>query len=127
IPSILQYHEEYLVYLHSEPLISNKSKYAIPGRAIGMKLRDVFFRTTGNQLVEMSKINPDDKSFFEIDFSSMPTPIYYYIQNNSIILVPEVRDNPTGHLEFTYYLRPNSLVKDEKAAICNSFSKTVTV
>lgn len=124
IPSILQYHEEYLVFTHTEQLVPNKSKYQIPGRAIGMKLRDVFFRDPSGQLIEMSKVNPDDRTAFE---RSGSIPTFYYIQNNSVILLPEISGNPSGGLEFTYYLRPNSLVPDNKAAICKSFSKSITI
>jgi hypothetical protein len=127
VPSILQYHEEYLVYTQEVPLVASKSSYAIPSRAIGMKLRDLFYKDTAGQIAEMSRVNPDDKSFFEIASGSSPTPIHYYLENNSIVIVPEVTQNATGSLMFSYFLRPNSLVTDENAAICESFSKTITV
>jgi hypothetical protein len=127
VPSILQYHEEYLVYLQDVPLVTNKSKYPIPNRAIGMRLRDLFYRDTQNQLIEMSRISPDDKSFFEVSSSGNNTPSHFYVENNNIVIVPKIGANPVGQLQFSYYLRPNSLVPDEKAAISTSFSKTVTV
>lgn len=127
VPSILQFHEEFLVYTQETSLVSNKSRYPIPGRAIGMKLRDIFYKDNSGQLVEMTKINPDDKSFFLSNSNSNPNPVYYYLENNSIMIVPEVGANPQGTIQFSYYLRPNSLVLDEQAAVCSSFSKTVTI
>jgi hypothetical protein len=127
LPSILQYHEEYYVYEQIVPLKPNVSRYPIPNRAIGMKLRDLFYLDTQNQLVEMSKINPDDEPFFTTDGNTSTVPIYYKIENNSIVIVPEIRQNFTGSFVFKYYLRPNALVKDEKAAICRGFSKLLTV
>jgi hypothetical protein len=91
-----------------------------------MKLRDLFFVDSQNQLVEMSKINPDDESFFSIDSNTNTTPIYYKVQNNSIVIVPEISQNVNGKLRFSYYLRPNSLVTDDRAAISTSFQKSVT-
>jgi hypothetical protein len=126
IPSILQYHEEYYVYEQDIPLVGGKSRYPIPARAIGMKLRDLYYVDTQGQLVEMSKINPDDESFFATDSQSNPTPIHYKIQNNSIVIVPSVAQTVQGKLRFTYFLRPNSLVTDDKAAISTSFSKAIT-
>lgn len=126
IPSVLQYHEEYYVYDQDIPLVGGKSRYPIPNRAIGMKLRDLFFIDSQNQLVEMSKINPDDESFFSTESNTNTTPIHYKIQNNSIVIVPEVSQNVTGKLRFSYFLRPNSLVPDEKAAISTGFEKDVT-
>jgi len=127
VPSILQYHEEYLVYTQNVPMIPSQSRYPIPNRAIGMKLRDVFYRDAGGQLIQMSRINPDDLSFFEVNSNTTPVPIHYYIQNNTIVITPRVTANTSGTLVLTYYLRPNSLVTDDKAAICQSFTKTITV
>jgi len=126
MPSILQYHEEYYVFEQSVPLVNNQSRYPIPNRAIGMKLRDLFYVDNQGQMIEMSKINPDDEAHFSIDSNSNNSPIYYKIQNNSIKIIPDVSANVQGSLLFTYYLRPNSLVPDEKAAICTAFSKTIT-
>lgn len=128
MPSVLQFHEEYYVYEHEVPLVGNKSRYPIPSRAIGMKLRDLIFKDEQGNLCDMSMINPDDKPFFNTGTNSgSRTPIHYYLQNNSIVLTPEVGESPNGSLLFTYYLRPNSLVPDEQAIICDSFSKTITV
>jgi hypothetical protein len=127
VPSILQYHEEYLVFSQNIPMIPKQSRYPIPNRAIGMKLRDVFYRDLSGQLVQMSRINPDDRSFFEVNSNTTPIPIHYYLQNNTLVITPEVTQNATGNLVFSYYLRPNSLVTDDQAAICTSFTKTIVV
>jgi hypothetical protein len=127
VPSVMQYHEEYFVFNEEVPLTANQSRYPIPKRAIGMKIRDLFYKDTQGQLVEMSRINPDDKSFMQTKGDSFPSPIYYYIENNSIILSPTVGPTPVGSLQYSYYLRPNSLVPDERACVCQSFSKTITV
>jgi len=127
VPSILQYHEEYLVYEQLVPMVPKQSKYPIPSRAIGMRIRDLFYRDLAGQLVQMSRINPDDRSFFEVNSNTTPIPIHYYVQNNQIIITPAVTQNSTGNLVFTYYMRPNSLVTDDQAAICEKFSKDITV
>jgi hypothetical protein len=127
VPSILQYHEEYLVYEQLVPMVPKQSKYAIPSRAIGMRIRDLFYRDLAGQLVQMSRINPDDRSFFEVNSNTTPIPIHYYVQNNQIVITPAVTQNSTGNLVFTYYMRPNSLVTDDQAAICEKFSKDITV
>ena len=127
VPSIMQFHEEYFVYEQEVTLVASKSKYPIPSRAIGMKLRDVFFKDANDNLIEMNKVNPDDKAHFQDKGSSSSEPVHYYLQNNSIVLVPDVSANVTGSLVYTYYLRPNSLVKNERAVICESFSKNITI
>lgn len=127
VPSILQYHEEYFVFNEEQALVANQSRYPIPKRAIGMKVRDLFYKNSAGQLQEMSRINPDDKSFMQTSGDSFATPIYYYVENNSIILSSSVGPSPVGSLVFSYYLRPNSLVEDERACVCESFSKTITI
>jgi hypothetical protein len=127
VPSILQYHEEYFVFNERTPLAANQNKYSIPKRAVGMKVRDVFFEDASGQLIEMTRISPDDKSHMSGRGESNHTPVFYYVENNSIILTPSVGTNPTGTLVFSYYLRPNSLVRDERACVCQSFSKTIAI
>lgn len=127
VPSILQYHEEYFVYTEDQALVANQSRYPIPTRAIGMKLRDVFYKDSSGQLIEMSRINPDDKAYLQTKGDTFPTPMYYYFQNNNVIISPEVGPSVTGSLQFSYYLRPNALVPNERAAVSTSFSKTVTI
>ena len=41
VPSVLQYHEEYFVFLERVPLVANRSRYPIPYRAIGMGYGDL--------------------------------------------------------------------------------------
>jgi DNA-directed RNA polymerase subunit beta' len=44
-------------------------------------------------------------------------------ENNYIVLAPATGANPVGTLVVSYFLRPNQLVADERAAISNAFSK----
>jgi len=127
VPSILQYHEEYFVYTKETPLIPDISRYPLPGRAIGMKLRDIFYRDLQGQLRELSRINPDDKAGFITNTNISQTPLHYYLENNSIVIVPSIGTNTLGSFVFSFYLRPNALVTDDKAAICTSFSKIITI
>lgn len=114
-PSILSVHEEYYVYLDTVALEANKSKYGIPYRAMGSKLRDLFYMDTNGNLVEMSRILPDDKSIYQ-NTSSGNSYIFYYIEGNSVVITPEVNDTPTGSLVFSYYIRPNDLVESNRVA-----------
>lgn len=129
VPSILQFHEEYFVFNQIVPLAANQSKYPIPNRAIGMKLRDLFYRDEQGQLSEMSRINPDDKSFMQTRGNSFSTPKYYYLENNNVVISPTTEYNPTpiGSLQFSYYLRPNSLVTDDRACVIQSLSRAITI
>jgi hypothetical protein len=127
VPSMMQYHEEYLVYRQRVKLIPNIRKYDIPERAIGMKLRDLFYVDDSNQLYEMANIGAGNQDFYQNNSFINNSPRHFFLENNSVILATDSLPTITGSLEMTYFLRPNSLVKDERAAVSNGFIKQVTV
>lgn len=129
VPSIMEYHEEYFVHESEIQFKDNVSKYPIPSRAVGMKLRDLFYVDSNTNLIEMSNIGLGNADVYQSgnDFS-WTNPGRFYIQGDDIVVVPKVGKAPTNsHLLAKYYLRPNSLVKNERAAICTSFIKEITV
>ncbi len=127
VPSILKYHEEYFVTTVTVPLQANKSKYEIPNRAIGMKLRDVFYQDEQGNLSEMTRISSDDSAYFQANIGSNTSIGKFYLQGNFVVLAPSVGANPTGSLFFIYFLRPNTLTSIDDAATCTSFIKTITI
>lgn len=128
VPSIMTYHEEYLVYSKVVPLEANKNRYPIPERAIGLKLRDVFYMDSNGNLSEMTRINPDDRPFFESTSSTANSGMRrFFIENNDVVVLPIPTTGAAGSLMMTYFLRPNQLVKDNRAAIISNFCNLVTI
>lgn len=134
VPSIMVYHEEYFVTTTGVPLQPNQSIYTIPNRAIGLRLRDVFWgdgailpgAPYGN-LFEMTRVNPDDAAFFQRNIGANAAIHKFYIQGNTIRLLPTVTSNPTGFIVFMYFLRPNQLVQNNRAATITNFTQNITV
>lgn len=126
VPSILSLHEEYYVYSEEIPLEADKSRYPIPYRAIGGKLRDLFYQDTNGNLKELSRIQPEDKAIYQLQ-STNTGFIFFYIEGNDIILTPQVSSTPTGSLVASYYLRPNDLVEESRAAVITSISSSLGV
>jgi hypothetical protein len=124
VPSIMQYHQEYYVR-DSMPIkiVPNQSAYPIPYRAIGGKFRECFYLDSNNNLMSMSRISPDDRPFYQ-DSSYQNRFIYFYLQGNDIVLVPDVGANPTGSLIFSFYMRPNELVDESRVGTIKSISTT---
>lgn len=116
LPSIMQYHEEYYAR-DSEPvtLIANQNNYAIPYRAVGGKFREVFYKDTSGNLSVMTRISPDDRPYYQ-QSNFQNRFIYFYIEGNEVVLVPNVQDNPVGSLVFSFYMRPNELVDESRIA-----------
>lgn len=122
VPSMLQYHEEFFVYSDDIPLVYNVFKYPIPNRAIGMKLRDMFYVDTMGNAYETVRINPDDKSYFQVSTSASPAVHKFYCQGNEVVLVPNHNHTASGVLRMYYFIRPNKLVRDSKAMIIQSIT-----
>jgi hypothetical protein len=129
VPAILTFHEEYFVWTKEVPLVSGRNKYPIPDRAIGMKIRDLFYKDSSGNLFEMCRISEEDKALFQrYDGGNTYHQIAkYYLEANNIILSNNDVVSPTGSLLFSFYLRPNVLVPNERAAIITNFTKTITV
>lgn len=127
VPSILQMHEEYLVTTKLVPMQSNQGRYPIPDRAIGMKLRDLFWQDSYGNIFQMSQITEEDKAFFQRSIGANQAIHKYYVEGNDVVLAPTPAGSPTGYLMFVFYLRPNQLVKNNRAALISSFCKKLTV
>lgn len=115
LPSILQVHEEYLVYSEPLSLLNNVSSYPIPYRAVGQRLRDLQGQDSNGNYFNIARISPDDKDIFRQSYSGTNTA-YFYVQGNNFILIPKVQNNPTGNLAVSFYMRPNQLVANNQVA-----------
>lgn len=127
VPDIMMYHEEYFVFSQDIPLESNKTRYPIPERAMGQKLRDVFYVDNNGNLFEMTRVNADAKAYWQRETATTNLMQKYYIEGNDIVLAPQNIASPTGSLRFSYFLRPNQLVLNERAAISESFFKEIVI
>jgi hypothetical protein len=127
VPAVMQYHEEYFVYRVQTPLVSNVSRYSIPDRAIGMKLRDLFWSDSSDNYFEMTRISEGDKAYFQRNIGANQAIHKFYLENNDVIMTPSVVGDPTGKLNFFIFLRPNQLVRDSRARIFTNFSRDLTL
>jgi hypothetical protein len=127
VPMIISIKEEYYVSEVEYPLVANKSKYPIPYRAVGGKLRNIFYQDTNGALSEMTRISPSDIAFFQSTSSGTDSRAFaYYIQGNDIVLIPSVSANPTGSILMKYYLRPSDLVEENKTAVITNIAVGVS-
>jgi len=127
VPSVAKVHEEFYVYQETFTIESNKTRYAIPHRAMWMKLRDINYQDTNNNLYSLTRINPDDRDIYQTTVVGQANPYMFYLMNNDICLTSLNPINNGGKLLLSYFLRPNNLVPNERAFIVNSFSKNTTI
>jgi hypothetical protein len=127
VPQVLLFHEEYFVTSVIYPLRSDTNRYPIPWRAIGMKLRGVFWCDPAGNLFEMTRIQADDKAFFQRSIGANQAVHKFYLENNDIVLTPSPVNQPSGSLVVYYFMRPNQLVMNDRAAIISSFNQQVVI
>ena len=127
VPAVKMEHEEYFVFKRVVSLVDGISRYEIPDRAIGMALRDVKYSDPYGNFYDMTRIAPDDKAFFQQSNGSNQTIAKYYLEGNELVLTPQVRSGATGMLNFFIFLRPNSLVRNNRACIIQNYLKEITV
>lgn len=102
-PLLIQVGEEYLVAVKDVAITPGEAEYAIPDRAVGLKVRDVQVQS-GGDWVSLPRIEPEDV----VNFGSGDTPAGFYLQGNKVVLVPSAP--ATSALRFKYYRRPSMLV-----------------
>lgn len=115
LPSILRLHEDYLMFTETVALVDSQSEYTIPHRAIGNKLRDVQYEDTNGNISEMTRIGVQDSPEYIGPYTDNRIHAFY-VQNNKIVLRPEVTGTLSGNLLMIYYKRPNELVTADKVA-----------
>lgn len=115
VPSILQVHEEFLTKKYFIPLTAYQSTYEIPGRPIGNKLRNLFYIDNSGNFKEMARILPENLVFYQLR-SAINYPNTFYLEDNNIVLVPEISSGPPGKLVATIFERPNQLVTEDQVS-----------
>lgn len=109
VPILLRVREEYLVQTVRVPLTSGITKYRIPNRSIGNRLRDVtYVDASGNRIIWGSRqISREQLPFYNTTGAAVPHG--WYLEGNYVQIVP-TSGTYTGSLEMAYYQRPSTLV-----------------
>jgi hypothetical protein len=128
VPAIRELHDEYFVYkCPPTPLVNGISRYPIPNRAQGMAVRDINWSDSSGNFFKMSRIAPEEKSFYQQNVGSNQAIGKYYVEGNEIVITPQVSTGATGSLNFFIFLRPNHLVRNDRAAVIEGFQKALVV
>lgn len=119
---IIEARGDYLVYHVDFPLSSETSEFSIPSRAHGNKLRDAaIVDSNGNVVSELTQLSVEDLADQDNYYGSA-TPSYFYVQNDSLILGQELTSHQGNSLRMYFYMRPNKLVLNDRAAIVSSIA-----
>lgn len=122
VASVMTLHEEYFTYSQDVDILANKAKYDIPYRAVGNKLRDLFFKDFNGNYFEMTRISPENRHT-QAPQSGYDEIRRFYLQGSQIVLLPKPT-SATGYLTMSYFLRPNKLVKENRTGKVVSVNTT---
>lgn len=120
---LLSVREEYNVTSSDVAVVSGTDTYPIPARAIGGKLSDVKFASTGSTIYSpLTRVDPHARDTFRQNGDSSWG---YMFEGNNLVLLP----SPTsaGTLRLTYFLRPSALVLPAATATISSINAGRTV
>lgn len=118
MPLIMSFHEDYLIQTVDIPLIDNVTHYQIPNRAMGNKIREVQFKDTNGYLYEMTRIFIEDLPYFQQTTMSSYSGLVraFYMESDSIVIIPSGNITATGSLRVSYYMRCSELVSEARSA-----------
>lgn len=127
VPTVKEAHEEYFVFKKIVPLVNGISRYPIPDRSIGMALSDLCYSDVSGNYFDMVRVAASDKAFFQASGGANGSVAKYYLEGNEVVLTPQIVSGATGNLNFFIFLRPNLLVRNERAAKIVNYVKYITI
>jgi hypothetical protein len=118
---------DFLIYSQDFQLINDVCEYQIPDRAHGSKLRDACIVDENGKVVrELTQIELDQLSDYNQGFASYSGFEPFYLQNNMLVLVNSMT-SVGKYLRMHFYMRPNKLVLESRAATATTLSQTIEI
>ncbi len=109
LPLVNSVREEFYVQAETQSLVAGQQFYRIPGRSIGNRLRDVQLRQSDGTLSNLVRIAPE--AYPEMgSVSPAAQPWAYYLESDSVMVIPTPSTGPSASLVLKYLIRPNWLV-----------------
>lgn len=125
VPTVVQLHEDYYLYEVLIPLVDGQTKYEIPYRAIGNKVKNIALVDSNSNYGTMTRIGIEDVA----DYNWNNNVYAYYIASNQICLVPQTNNQSFNgsSLSVSIYLRPNGLVPSDEVAVISNINRNTGV
>ena len=128
LSKVLSVREEYNVYVEQYDFTNGNgenSKYKIPSRASGGKLRSVFLKDSNNTLYKCAEISIDEVPMVQSNYVNNVWCPMFYLQNDQVVFLSnQFQTNSAQYVELHYYMEPNSLVLPERCLKIKSINTT---
>jgi hypothetical protein len=128
VPFVIERMEDYFVLTETIALSGTISRYRIPKRAIGNKLRELKYRYPGTTIQDedLPRISRENASSY---LGPALPPAGFYLEGNDIVLVPDISGSG-GSLLVSYFFRPGDIqleVDVRQVTARDLVTKTVTI
>lgn len=128
VPMIMSVREEYFVDFQDYTIVQgNQTGYAIPSRAVGMKLRAVVLVNQSGllNLTALPRLSLEQISGY---YFGQVVPFGFYLQNNNVILWPVNQTTPSNTIRLYFLSRTNVLTSSVNCGqITNIVGNVVTL
>jgi len=112
LPLVLSVREEFYVQQYATPLVAGQQFYRMPPRAIGSKLRDVYLVMPDGSQRRLARLTPEAATEACASATIGAYPWAYFVEQDSVMLVPTPSTSGVCNLEMKYLLRPNALITE---------------
>jgi hypothetical protein len=117
VPGVMKAGEDHFLKTFLVPITAT-SRYRVPSRAVGLKLKAIMHVDGSGSRLKLSRISRLEASRLAGPGSGTPTA--FFLEGPSIVLVPET-GTYSGSLELTFYQQPGDLV------LSDEYFKIVTI
>ena len=123
VPELMSKFQEHLVKTEEVSLVEGTYEYEIPYRAVGSKLRDVFYVENPEEAInrqslrEMHQVDASEVYAYSGAYSyssAHNTGLNYYIKDNKIVILNELPSD-NGSLRMEFYMQPSIMVLEKDA------------
>lgn len=117
LPRVVLMREEFGIVDREYTIVANREAYRIPPRALGSRLRDVVYVDPSGERYQLTDINLEQLKTNWREPRTDTRPYGYFVQNNSVHLVP-TPTTAAGTLLLRYPLAAPTLVAPYNTAYC---------
>jgi hypothetical protein len=128
VPEMMRVRENYFLESYSQTLQASTYRYNLPPRAIGMKIKDMFYVDTNGNYKKLSQT--DVAEMTQLELSSNGDPEFFYFIDNFVEILPRPSSSPVGSLVQFYFQRRNRLIETTECGqitAINTGTNTVTL
>jgi hypothetical protein len=123
-PALVKIREEYNIATVRIPLVAGTSRYRVPTRAAGQRIRDVLYCPSSDSRRLLTRVARESRGRYG---TSSDEPSGWYLEWNHIVLVPEIGSTATGSLEVSFPVRPSEIVLVAETGVIQTVDTTTGV